>query len=74
MTAQIVELNPDCYRPYRRHSDDDVTILADARMLKEIELFASQARHATEHEFKPLAPEVRVKVLKVLAVLHGQPL
>jgi len=74
MSAVIVELQVDNYRPYRKHGDDDVTILADARMLKEIELFASHARQATEHEFRPLAPEIRKKVLKVLAVLNDQPL
>jgi hypothetical protein len=74
MTAEIVELQTDTYRPYRRHGDDDVTVLADARMLKEIELFASHARQATEHEFRPLAPEVRKKVLKVLALINDQPL
>jgi hypothetical protein len=74
MTATIHEFNGDTYRPYRRHGDDDVTILADARMLKEIELFASHARQVTEHDFRPLAPDVRKKVLKVLAVLNDQPL
>jgi hypothetical protein len=73
VSALIFELQVDNYRPYRRHSDDDATILADARMLKEIELWASSRRQATEHDFKPLAPETRMKALEVLAVLKDQP-
>jgi hypothetical protein len=74
MTAEIVELQVDTYRPYRHHGDDDVTILADARMLKEIELWASSSRQATEHDFKPLDREVRKKALQVIAILKNQPL
>jgi hypothetical protein len=73
MSAIVIELQTDSYRPHRRHGDHDVTIIADARMLKEIEIFASHARQATEHAFKPLTPEVRKKVLDVLAILKGEP-
>jgi hypothetical protein len=73
MTAQIVELQTDQFRPYRRHGEDDKVVIADARMLKEIELWASSSRQATEHDFKPLAAGVRKKALEVLAILKDQP-
>lgn len=73
MSAIVIELNPDTFRPYHNRSEDDKTVIADARMLKEIELFASHARQATEHDFKPLAPETRKKVLDVLAILKNEP-
>jgi hypothetical protein len=73
MSAIIVELQTDQYRPYRRHGDEGVTIFADSRMLKEIETFASHARQATEHAFRPLAPDVRRKVLDMLAILKDEP-
>jgi len=71
--AEIISLQPDTYRPYRHHTDDDVSILADARMLAELETWARNRRQVTEHAFKPLLPEVRAKAMQMLAIAKDQP-
>lgn len=73
--AEIIQLSSDMFRPRRLASsmDDEIAIRADLDILFQIEQWARNRRHITEHGARPLHPETRRNALEALATLAGQP-
>lgn len=73
MTALIIDLNPDTFKPVLAPADVRRQITADAWMLSQIEIWARVQRQTAEHDQTPLEPETRARAMRVLAAALNHP-
>lgn len=75
MTAEIVTLQADTYRPRRpaQNKEIEVVVAGDTHLLAQIEVWARSRREIIGARAEPLLPTTRANALEILAIIKHQP-
>lgn len=75
MSAEIVTLQADTFRPRRpaRNKEVEIVVAGDTDMLAQIEVWARSRREVIGARAEPLLPTTRANALEILAIIKHQP-